>query len=89
MISENFPENFLKKFKSSVRVNTVSLVLPVETQNKILAATSKKEIDAMAKKWLSTERMNILLVGDKSRILPGLQKLGFEIVELDTDGNKK
>jgi zinc protease len=32
--------------------------------------------------------MNILLVGDKARILDGVKKLGFEIVELDVDGNK-
>jgi zinc protease len=31
--------------------------------------------------------MNILVVGDKAKILPGLQKLGYEIVELDADGN--
>ncbi len=61
----------------------------VETQNKILASITKKEIDALAKKWLNTGKMNILLVGDKAKILPGLQKLGYEIVELDTDGNKK
>jgi zinc protease len=30
--------------------------------------------------------MNIVLVGDKTRILPGLQKSGYEIVELNTDG---
>ncbi|MEP7142435.1 MAG: pitrilysin family protein [Ferruginibacter sp.] len=61
----------------------------VETQNKILAAIAKKDIDAMAKKWLTTDKMNILLVGDKARILPGLQKLGYEIIELDTDGYRK
>jgi zinc protease len=33
--------------------------------------------------------MNILLVGDKEKILPGLQKFGYMIVELDTDGNRK
>jgi zinc protease len=32
--------------------------------------------------------MNILLVGDKETILPGLQKMGYEIVELDADGNQ-
>jgi zinc protease len=50
---------------------------------------SKPEIDALSKKWLHTEKMNILLVGDKARILPGLQKTGFEIIELDADGNRK
>ncbi|MEP7109515.1 MAG: pitrilysin family protein [Ferruginibacter sp.] len=61
----------------------------VETQNKILSVISKKDIDEMAKKWLTADKMNILLVGDKARILPGLQRLGYEIIELDTDGNKK
>jgi len=60
-----------------------------ETQNKILQSMSKAEIDALAKKWLQTDKMNILLVGDKEKILPGLQKFGYEIVELDTDGNRK
>lgn len=61
----------------------------VEQQNKILFATSKKEIDGLSKKWLVADKMNILLVGDKAKILPGLQKLGYEIIELDVDGNKK
>ncbi len=61
----------------------------VEIQNKILLSMTKKEIDAMAKKWLVIAKMNILLVGDKNKILPGIQKLGYDIVELDVDGNKK
>jgi zinc protease len=32
--------------------------------------------------------MNILLVGDKAAILDDVKKLGYEIVELDADGNK-
>lgn len=58
----------------------------VDKQNKILANITKPEIDALAKKWVRPEQINILLVGDKAKILPGLQKLGYEIVELDTDG---
>ena len=61
----------------------------VDTQNKILKDISKAEIDALAKKWLQTDKMNILLVGDKAKILPGLQKFGYEIIELDVDGNRK
>ncbi len=61
----------------------------VVQQNKILAAINKNDIDALAKKWLPADKMNILLVGDKATILPGLQKLGYDIVELDLDGNKK
>ena len=61
----------------------------VEKQNRILAAMTKAEIDALAKKWLVADKMNILLVGDKAKILPGLQKSGYDLVELDVDGNKK
>lgn len=61
----------------------------VETQNKILSGISKSDIDALAKKWITTDKMNILLVGDKKTILPGIEKLGYEIIELDADGNRK
>ena len=61
----------------------------VDEQNKILSNINQKEINALAKKWLQTDHLNIVLVGDKAKILPGLQAFGFEIVELDVDGNKK
>lgn len=61
----------------------------VTTQSNILKNMKKAELDALAKKWLDVDKMNILLVGDKVKILPGLQKMGYEIVELDVDGNKK
>ncbi len=59
------------------------------TQSNILKNIKKAELDALAKKWLDVSKMNILLVGDKATILPGLQKDGYEIVELDVEGNKK
>lgn len=58
----------------------------VDQQNEILKNITKPEIDALAKKWMNPDKMNILIVGDKARILPGLQKLGYDIVELDVDG---
>ena len=61
----------------------------IDAQNAILKSINKSEIDALAKKWLQTDKMNILLVGDKAKILPGLQKFGYEIIELDADGNRK
>jgi zinc protease len=56
------------------------------TQAKIVRDITKKEIDALAKKYVSADKLNMLMVGDKARILPGLQKLGYPIVELDAEG---
>jgi zinc protease len=56
------------------------------TQAKILRDMTKKEIDALAKKYVNPNKLNMLLVGDKALILPGLKKLGYPIIELDADG---
>lgn len=61
----------------------------VEQQSKILSGMTKEEINKVAAKWVNPKNMNILLVGDKTKILPGLAKLGYEIIELDVDGNLK
>lgn len=58
----------------------------VEMQNKMLQSMTKKEIDALAKKWIKPEKLNMLLVGDKAKILAGLQKMGYPIVELNAEG---
>lgn len=58
----------------------------IDQQNKILKAMTKKDIDALAKKWINPDKLNMLLVGDKAKILSGLQKMGYKIVELDVDG---
>jgi len=49
----------------------------VKKQNQILQTISKNEIDGLSKKYLDIEKMNILLVGDKKKILPGLQTMGY------------
>jgi zinc protease len=61
----------------------------VDQQNKILSSLTKADVNKLAAKWVNPNRMNILLVGDKQLILPGLQKLGYEIIELDINGNIK
>jgi zinc protease len=60
----------------------------VDQQNKILKKITKAEIDAMAKRYLRPEQINILLVGDKAKISDKVKKLGYEVIELDADGNK-
>ncbi|RKR81300.1 zinc protease [Mucilaginibacter gracilis] len=57
-----------------------------DEQNKVLQGITKAEVDALAAKYLDLNKMIILVVGDKDRILPGLQKLGYDIVELNADG---
>jgi len=59
----------------------------VNKQNEILRTITKEEINALAKKYLPAEKMNIMLVGDKAAIKPGLEKLGYEVIELDAEGN--
>jgi zinc protease len=59
----------------------------VKQQTGILRAFTKQELGALAAQYLDVDRMGILVVGDKQRILPGLQTLGYTIVELDANGN--
>jgi zinc protease len=59
----------------------------VDQQTKILAAITVPEIQALAKKYYDLNKMNILLVGDKKVFMDGLKDMGYEIVELDADGN--
>lgn len=60
----------------------------VNRQTQILKTISKTELNAIARKYLNVNRMNILLVGDKQLILPGLKRLGYDIIELDVDGKE-
>ena len=59
----------------------------VELQGKILQATTKDQIKKYAKKYLNPDKMNILIVGDKAKVYDSVKKLGYEILELDRDGN--
>ena len=61
----------------------------VSQQTNILENISKKDLDQLAKKYFDLDKMNILLVGDKSLFLPKIKDLGYEIVELDSEGNIK
>lgn len=60
----------------------------IRKQNDILKNITKAEIDALAKKYLPIDNMYIVVVGDKKSVKPGLEKLGYELVELDKEGNR-
>ena len=59
----------------------------VDEQNQILAAIGEREVNALAKEHLALDDMIIVVVGDKQTILPDLEGLGYEIVEMDENGN--
>ena len=65
------------------------LIVGISLSSCVSNDSKKRETEnlAIAKKYLDVNKMNIVLVGDKKKILPGLQRLGYEIVELDADGN--
>ena len=60
----------------------------VEQQAKILQSMTKEELDKITRKYVQPDKMNVLLVGDKAKIIDGVKKLGYEIVEVDADGKK-
>lgn len=57
-------------------------------REQILKTIDKAELNALARKHLQLDQMQIVVVGDKKAILPGLKALGYEIVEMDADGKK-
>ena len=61
----------------------------VDEQTKLVENVTKKELDALAEKYLQPENMYILVVGDEKSIRPGLEKLGYEIIVLDASGEVK
>lgn len=58
----------------------------VEQQTKILQSMNKAELTKIVQKYVRPDKMNILLVGDKAKILDGVKKLGYPVLELDADG---
>ncbi|PZF71320.1 M16 family metallopeptidase [Taibaiella soli] len=56
-------------------------------QNTLLGNISANDVNTLALKNLpDLDKMNIVLVGDKAKVWDGLQKLGYQIVELDREG---
>ncbi|MFN5183247.1 MAG: M16 family metallopeptidase [Bacteroidota bacterium] len=56
-------------------------------QSEILNSITKEEINQLAKKYLAIGSMNILIVGDKASLFERVKKLGYDVVELDINGN--
>ena len=77
--------------KAAFIANILEYNLPtnyVEQQAKILKALTQEQMKAITSRYLRPDKMNILLVGDKASIAESVKKLGYEVVELDVNGNK-
>lgn len=59
----------------------------VKQQSDILKNITKGEIDGRAKKYLPYNNMVILVVGDKASNFDKVKALGYEVAELDLNGN--
>jgi zinc protease len=57
-------------------------------QLQILQTISAAEIKGLAKTHLDINRMIIVVVGDRSSVKDKLSQWGYEVVELDTEGNE-
>ncbi len=59
----------------------------VDKQNKIIATITKSEINSLAEKYLQDENLYILVVGDGATNRSKLEKLGYEIVDVNEKGD--
>lgn len=55
----------------------------VKDQVSILKKLKRKDIKKLADKHLPIENMAIVVVGDAKSVKPGLEKLGYEVVDMD------
>ena len=60
----------------------------VEQQNSILKNINANEVNTLAKRLLPYENMVIVVVGDKTKVFDKLKTLGYDLIELDANGNK-
>lgn len=90
-IGQSDARNYETGFQKAAFISRILMYnLPsnfVEQQTKVLKNITPAEIAAISKKYFDLNKMNILLVGDKDQIMPGIKDLGYEIIELDANGN--
>ncbi|WP_435787275.1 M16 family metallopeptidase [Alteromonas sp.] len=55
----------------------------------IINNIDKETMDALAKQYLNLDKMQIIVVGDKAKILPQLNALSMPIIELSVESNTR
>jgi zinc protease len=58
-----------------------------QRQSGILQSMTIEQINALAKKHLPLDKMIVVVVGDKATNLDKVKALGYEVIELDAEGN--
>jgi zinc protease len=56
-----------------------------EDQNNLLKKMNTADIKRLAENYIHPESMYIVLAGDLEKIKPGLEKMGFKVVEMNAD----
>jgi zinc protease len=56
-----------------------------EEQNNLLKKMNAADIKKLAENYLHPEGMHIVLAGDLEKIKPGLEKMGYKVVEMNAD----
>jgi zinc protease len=59
----------------------------VAKQMEILKNITRNEVNNLAKRYLPSDRMSIVIVGDKASNFEKLKNLGYDVVEMDAAGN--
>jgi len=59
----------------------------VDKQRNIIDSITKEEINQLAKKYLKTDQMYIVVVGDAKSNREKLEKLGYDVVDVSEKGN--
>lgn len=74
--------------KASFMERIIEYNLPkdyIEQQNAVLKSITKEEVNKLANELLPTDKMVIVVVGDKEKIGPALGKLGYKVVDYKVD----
>ncbi|MCU0423293.1 MAG: insulinase family protein [Bacteroidia bacterium] len=58
----------------------------IEQQNKILSSLTREELNQLASEMLDVDKMVIVVVGDKEKIIEQLKKLGYKINDYKLEG---
>jgi zinc protease len=60
----------------------------VAKQMSILSSITKDEVNALAKKNIPMDKLVVFVLGDKASNLEKIKKLGYDVVEIDMEGNE-